>query len=151
MGQDDSTNRLPPGLHFYWYERKAGEEHPWSWGQLCGSMHRLAFVADELARNVRISDMELALARLAYNMENYLSRIYELRERAARLLIVSAGRCVTGKNGQRILKDVKGKRERRVAVRWLSIDQQVQTTYLQLLSLIDDDIHLRRAIVKCCG
>ena len=42
-----------------------------------------------------------------------------------------------------IVKDVKAKQNRQLVVRKLSITQQIQTTYLQLMSLIDDDIELR--------
>ncbi len=48
---------LPTGLHFYWYEPKAGDEHPRYWGQLCLSMHRLAFVREELAAATTLSDL----------------------------------------------------------------------------------------------
>jgi len=136
MTQNDLTDSFSTGLWFYWYERKPGEEHLWYWGQLCGSMHRFTFLSEEFEGIKRISDTDLALQRLAYHMENYLIKVYELRERAAKLLANFAG--YRGKIGL-----FKGKKTRQNAVRKLNnIDQNVAETYLELLLLIDDDIDL---------
>jgi len=140
MKQDDSTSLFSTGLWFYWYECKSGEEHQWYWGQLAGSTHRLGFIHEELLRVARVSDIDLALQRLNYQMENYLIRIYELRERAAKLLLAFAGRPADG----RLLNEIKGKKTRQNAVENLgTIDPQVRDSYLQLLDLIDRDIDLR--------
>ncbi|MBN2287567.1 MAG: hypothetical protein JXI43_14030 [Tissierellales bacterium] len=137
MTQKVTTSSLPSGLHFYWYERKPNEEHRWYWGQLCGSMHRLTFIRDELESIKRISDIDLALRRLAYHMENYLIKIYELRERASKLLAAYSGyKENPGK--------LKGRKTREKIVRSLSaIDDKTSQSYLKLLSIIDDDIDLR--------
>jgi hypothetical protein len=140
MKQDDSTDLFSTGLWFYWYERRPGKEHQWYWGQLVGSTHRLQFIRDELLRAARVSDIDLALERLSYQMENYLTRVYELRERTAKLLLASAGHHADA----RLLKEVKSKKTRQTAVEKLTaIDQRLQDTYLELLALIDDDIDLR--------
>jgi len=137
MTQDKSTSHSSTGLWFYWFERKPGEEHKWYWAQLCGSMHRLAFLREELTAVKRIPATDLALQRLAYHMETYLIRVYELRERAARLFAT-----VVGYNGKMSL--LKGKRIRQNTRKKLTnVDQDVSETYLELLSLIDDDIDLR--------
>jgi len=140
MKQDNTTNLFSTGLWFYWFERKAGEEQQWYWGQLAGSVHRLGFIGEELLRVARVSDIDLALQRLSYQMENYLIRIYELRERAAKLVAALVGRS----SDTQLLRDLKGKRARQDAVEKLAaIDPQVRDTYLELLALIDDDIDLR--------
>ena len=43
---DDSSPE--PGLLFYYYETKIGEEAGTWWGQLAGGMHRLVTVREEL-------------------------------------------------------------------------------------------------------
>lgn len=139
MTKEDSTNSSPTELIFYWYECKVGEEHRWYWGQLNSSIHRLGFIQNELNAIKRISDIDLALERLAYHMENYLVRIYELRERAVKLLAVFAG-CGIDKIGQ--LK-AKEKEIRENFLKKLVVEQSVRDTYRQLLSLMDDDITLR--------
>lgn len=138
MTQEDSSSCLPTGLHFYWYECKPGEdEHPQYWAQLCGSLHRLAFVREELEAINEISDIDLALQRLAYHMENYLVRIYELRERAAKLL-----KAFSGYKGK--FEQLKRRKNRQDTVNKLSsIDKNTSGCYLQLLSFLDDDIDLR--------
>jgi hypothetical protein len=48
-------------------------------------------VADELDSAVEEADVERGLARLAYHVENYLNHIYELRERAIRVVAALTG------------------------------------------------------------
>ncbi len=38
MTQEDSSNLLPIGLYFYWYESKPDEEHTQYWSQLYASI-----------------------------------------------------------------------------------------------------------------
>ncbi len=137
MSQDDTSNPLPIGLQFYWYESKPGEEYAQYWAELCGSMHRLAYVREELEAVRGIRDIDQALERLAYHMENYLIRIYELRERSAKLLKVVSG--YEGSIGQ-----LKGRDTRQNALSRLPhISASIVYQYLSLLSLLDDDIELR--------
>ena len=134
---NDSSSPFSPGLWFYWLERKPGEEHGWDWGQLCGSMHRLIFISEEFEAIRKIRDTDLALQRLVYHMENYLIRVYELRERVVKLFVT-----YTGYKGKEHL--LKGKRTRINTIRKLTnVDQVVSDTYLELLTLMDDDIDLR--------
>jgi hypothetical protein len=129
-------SETPHGLHFYWYEPELGDEHRRFWAQLCGGMHRLAFVCDELDAVSEIPDIDLAIQRLSYHMENYLVRIYELRERAARLLATCSGH----KGDIALLK----RRDRRQAcVDGLAVSQPTKDQYLALLAMMDDDIALR--------
>ncbi|RCJ40933.1 hypothetical protein A6770_36975 [Nostoc minutum NIES-26] len=136
MNQESSFNSLPVGLHFYWYEAQQSEKHPHYWAQLCSSMHRLRFVCEELNTIYNASDINEALYRLEYHMENYLNRIYELRERAAQLLKAFSGSGDIGK--------FKGKATRKDEVeRILPNNPEICSQYLDLLSLLDDDINLR--------
>lgn len=79
---------MPGDLQFVWdgpRKTRAMRERPAiseSWGQLAGAMHRLAVIAgylDELPGRKRT---ETALEQLAYHLEGYFARTYELRERA---------------------------------------------------------------------
>jgi hypothetical protein len=79
-------------LEFYWYETKPGEEAGTAWGQLAGASHRLLFVCQEMESSNSDAIIEHALERLEYHMENYLVRVYELRERAVALAAALDGR-----------------------------------------------------------
>jgi hypothetical protein len=134
---NDLNISFSPGLWFYWYEQKPGEEHSWYWGQLSESMDRLIFTSREFTAVKRVRDVDWALQRLTYHMENYLIRIYELRERLVKLFAVYVG--YQGK-----LHLLKGKKTRINTVSKLSnINRKTSDTYLEILSLIDDDIDLR--------
>lgn len=136
MNQENSFYSLPVGLHFYWYEPEQSENHPHYWAQLCSSMHRLRFVCEELNTINKVSDINEALYRLEYHMENYLNRIYELRERSAKLLKAFSGA------GD--IRKLKGKGTRKDEVeRILPNNPEIWSQYLDLLSLLDDDIDLR--------
>jgi len=129
-------SHLPVGLHSYWYEPKTGDEHARSWGQLCGSMDRLVLVREELDAVLKLTEINVALERLAYHMENYLVRIYELRERAAKLVAT----CGAHEGG---IGPLKRRDQRQRAVAELAISQPAKDRYLYLLSDLDDDIALR--------
>jgi len=111
-------------------------------------MHRLGFVREELQAVLEIQDIDLALQRLAYHMENYLVRIYELRERAAKLLKAATG--FKGDIGSLKKRDDKKGDGREKVVRGLSsIDQAAGDLYLQLLDDLDEDICLRNKNTHC--
>lgn len=140
------------GLQFYWYEweeSKRPEAHALYWGQLCGSMHRLVFVREEFNSLSEIDDIKLVIERLNYHMENYLVRVYELRERAVKLLQSYAKKDVdkslrSNKNRQSEINDLKSKRNRESTVNGLLPDRlDISKKYLELLALIDNDIDLR--------
>lgn len=136
MSEEESFNTFPVELRFYWYEFEQAEEHGKYWGQLCASMHRLVFVREEFNTINEITDINVALQRLSYHMENYLIRIYELRERAAKLIKAYAGKGDIGK--------LKGRKTRKEEVtKVLPSNPDVAEQYLNLLSILDGDIELR--------
>jgi hypothetical protein len=124
-------------LQFYWYETKPGEEARSAWGQLVGAAHRLRFVCDELEACTSDFNLERLLRRLEYHMENYLVRVYELRERAVSLAAAISGR-------SEIAGLLKSKRNRGAA---LQIIQQMGGAFAgaleTLLLSLDADIALR--------
>ena len=69
-------------------------------------------------------------------MENYLSRIYELRERAAKLV-------ATCGDYQGSIGPFKGHGQRQQVVNSLAINQIAKNQYLELLAILDTDIALR--------
>jgi hypothetical protein len=91
LGIRDSLKRMSGRLEFYWCETRRGEEAGAAWGQLAGAAHRLRFVCDEMETCTRTRNVEQAVKRLEYHMENYLVRIYELRERAVSLVATMEG------------------------------------------------------------
>jgi hypothetical protein len=124
-------------LEFYWYETKPGEEAGAAWGQLAGAAHRLRFVCDELEACAADAELELVLGRLEYHMENYLVRVYELRERAVSLAAATSGQ--TKIDGR--LKDTK---KRTAALQSLKGVGRVFVEALEtLLASLDADIALR--------
>ena len=131
-----SYKAFPYGLQFYWYVSNRGEEHREAWGQLCGSMHRLVFLREEF-ENFKVSDdMDYTLDRLSYHMENYLVRVYELRERLVKLL-----HYLSGHQGK--MDELKWKETRNDVVGSLNISETTAMVYLRLLSALDADIALR--------
>jgi hypothetical protein len=124
-------------LEFYWYETKPGEEAGAAWGQLAGASHRLHFVCEELAACKSEAKIELVLERVEYHMENYLVRVYELRQRAVFLDAAVAGRA-------EIAGRLKSMRKRSAALQslWDRGDAFGETLETLLVSL-DADISLR--------
>jgi hypothetical protein len=124
-------------LQFYWIEANPGDEIGHYWGQLAGSIHRLHIIAEELERIANDNDISLALTRLAYHIENYLVRVYELRERS-----LSLAAKVTGKKA--MIDNLRHPSKRAAAVIAL---EKVATAPVQalsrLLDILEDDIGLR--------
>jgi hypothetical protein len=108
------------------------------WGQLAGSTHRLYVIVDELENGAEEDNLELALTRLAYHVENYFVRIYDLRERAIRLLEAMTGQ----KTEVKKLKS-PSKRKRARAIASLNIAAASAQAIVQLLDMLDADIKLR--------
>ena len=124
-------------LEFYWYETNPSEESGTAWGQLASAAHRLHFVCDEIQSCAADAPFERALERLAYHMENYLVRVYELRERAVGLAATIDGR-------PEIARLLKGARHRKDALDMLRERGAVFCRELEdLLPLLDSDIALR--------
>jgi hypothetical protein len=106
-------------------------------GQLAGAAHRLLFVREELEACTSDPNIETVLMRLEYHMENYLVRIYELRERTVSLAAVIIG-------DVQIARLLKSKRQRSTALRMIqnygsALSQSLET----LLARLDSDIALR--------
>ena len=124
-------------LEFFWYETKPGEEAGAAWGQLAGAAHRLHFVCEELLACASETNVELVLGRLEYHMENYLVRVYELRERAVSLAAAMSGPAESAGL-------LKSKRKRNAALQSL---QGIGTAFVEaletLLVSLDADIALR--------
>lgn len=124
-------------LEFYWYETKPGEEAGTAWGQLAGASHRLHFVCQEMEAIPSDAIIEHALERLEYHMENYLVRVYQLRERAVALAAALDGRA-------EVARQLKSARHRDSALRALKEGGVAFTGEVErLLSELDADIELR--------
>ena len=130
-------------LEFYWYETKPGEEAGTAWGQLAGASHRLHFVCEEMEACASDVDIERSLERLEYHMENYLVRVYELRER-----VVAVAAAIDGR--RQIAGLLKSERRRDEALQMLlvSLDADIslrnQHTHDKFLSVgiwTDNDIY----------
>src|SRR5438105_12180025 len=82
------------------------------WGQLAGGAHRLRFAADQLHLLPGRKPTARALNELAYHVENYFTRVYELRERAVGLVTAFSGRNVHATKNpgrrERLLADLRG-------------------------------------------
>lgn len=118
-------------LEFYWYETNPGEETG------TAALARLCFVCEEIEMCVADARVEPTLERLAYHMENYLVRVYELRERAVGLAATIDGRA-------EIAKLLKSARHRRRALDMLQVRGFSFHSELEcLLPLLDADIALR--------
>jgi hypothetical protein len=137
MTNDGTLSGRTPGLQFVWWETNVGEEAETWWRQLAGSTHRLRIVADQLEMLASKRNIDLALTELAYYLENYFVRIYELRERALGLLIA-----VTHDTASvRALKSQKGRQKALIA-----LHKQVpmpMTPLEDLLQLLDEEINIR--------
>ena len=124
-------------LEFYWYETKPGEEAGTAWGQLAGASHRLHFVCQEMESCPSDTSVERALERLEYHMENYLVRVYELRERAVALVAALDGRAD-------VARQLKSARQRDRALQTLRDRGSAFTAEVEhLLRELDADIALR--------
>jgi hypothetical protein len=143
--RDPADNpRSEPGLYLYWVDKKPGEkmkpgeEGATWWGQLAGSMHRLASVREELEALRMQRHVERAMRRLESQVESYLFRVYQLRERALRLL---ASRTHQKKD---IIRELERPKRRNYALSRLKpIAPELTDAVEHLLSLLDDDIGLR--------
>ncbi len=124
-------------LEFYWYETNPGEEAGTAWGQLAGASHRLHFVCQEMESCPSDAIIEHGLERLEYHMENYLVRVYELRERAVALATALDG-------SAEVARQLKSARNRDSALRALKERGAAFTGEVErLLSELDADIALR--------
>jgi hypothetical protein len=135
--EEDTFSERTPGLQFVYWETNAGEEAGTWWGQLAGSTHRLRVVADQLETLASKRNIDLALTELAYHLENYFVRIYELRERALGFLIA-----VT--KDSKNVKALKSHDGRQKAI--IILQEHVPTLLPPLealLMLLDEEINIR--------
>jgi hypothetical protein len=125
-------------LEYYWVQTEVGDEAGTAWGQLAGAAHRLLFVCEELVACRADRNLEHLLPRLAYHMENYLVRIYELRERLVMLVAAMDGQ-------SDLAKSLKSKKKRGAALQALENrhEERFITVLESLLSKMDPDIELR--------
>jgi hypothetical protein len=140
---------MDTGLYFYWDGIKPDEKLPrWAqvivdkpdeklrrWAQVIVATHRLRFVCDKLTESATEPDIENALEHLAYHAENYLVRVYELRERVVKLLEMLSG----ASSGA--LKNPKTRKPAIANVR--KILPKVASPLDRLLAALDDDIEFR--------
>ncbi len=124
-------------LQFYWHEPITGDETGHYWGQLCGSIHRLRFIIDELEGVTYEDDASYALTLFTYHLENYLLRSFELRERAFKLLASFTGK-------KKLVEDAKHPAKRAAAIAELEkIALQPAQAFAKLLAALDEDVALR--------
>jgi hypothetical protein len=127
-----------PGLHFYWEEMKPGEEATTWWGQLAGGMHRLVTVREELEALRMQRNVERAMRRLESQVESYLFRVYQLRERALRLLASHTHQT------KAIIRELERPKRRNYALSRLKpIAPELTDAVENLLSSLDNDVDLR--------
>lgn len=126
-----------PRLEFYWEEPRPGEDIGDLWGELAGSTHRLLVVRDELDELEGEADIDRALTRLAYHIENYLVRVYELRDRCLGLLAAFTGQ-------PKAVDALRHPDKRESAIHELSQQHpEATTTAAALIKLLHEDILLR--------
>ena len=131
------NNQSPMKLEFAWIEMNPSEKADYQWGQLMGSTHRLEFVADEIERAYDEKGITLALNRLEYHAENYLIRVFELRERLLCFL-----KAITGREDD--VGRLRKPEMRSEAVKSLQVNSAKPIKVpVRLLELLDDDIRVR--------
>jgi len=133
----DAEYPPPNTLQFYWYEVKPSEELGAARGQLNGAIWRLVDIEEQIALVPRQRDLAKRLRRVTVIVEAYLSRAYELRERAIGLLGAVTG-CQT------LAKKCKKPSERARCMQKLRAKHPlVADSVDRLLGELDNDIDLR--------
>lgn len=125
-------------LELYWVDIDPKEEVGRYWGQVAGSTHRLLFIVDAL-ETLLLQEKYLTTATrlLKYHIENYLYRVYELRERLTHLLSA-----ITGRNLGALKSSSRPKRAR--ALRKLEeTAPHLLPSSRRIFRLLDEDILLR--------
>ncbi len=128
---------VPQGLQFYWYETNPNTKTAEYWGQLVGSVHRLKFIAEELESLYNKQDINTTLNHLEYHIENYLVRIYELRDRLFSLVTAITGDKKTVDN----LRHLDKRPDALIALQ--AKDKKITQLLDELLVILDEDVHLR--------
>lgn len=132
------ANSPPAGmLQIYWYEIKPSEQWLSARGEFSGAIGRLVDLEEQLRDVMKQRDVAKRLRRLTLIVEGYLSRAYELRERAIGLLGT-----VTGHRA--LAKRCKKPSERTRCMQKLRAKHPlVAESVDRLLSELDSDIDLR--------
>jgi hypothetical protein len=133
-GVESEQKRL---LQFYWEEALDGEDASSAWGQLAGSTHRLMYVANQLEALGADADINTAVTGLAYHLENYLVRTYELRDRVLTFLVAHG---VPDKVVQR-LRHPSSRENAMAEIR--ALRPALAEPLGRLLQMINEDIKLR--------
>lgn len=131
----EESSDLRTRLHLVWWEMPRGDEPGSWWGQVAGGANRVRLLAEGLERAARRRDVSRGLTELAYHLENYFVRIYELRERA-----IPLAESITGAKLGPARNPTK--RERTLAL----ISNQfadIREHLAKLLQLLDEDIVVR--------
>jgi hypothetical protein len=127
----------PQCLQFYWYETDPNTKTAEYWGQLVGSTHRLRFITEQLESLHNEQDLNTVLNYLEYHIENYLIRIYELRERLFSLVTAITGDEKTVNK----LRHLDKRSDALIALR--AKDEKIIQLLEQLLISLDEDVQLR--------
>ena len=108
------------------------------YGELIGAAHKVQFVALGLEDALRIGDLSSAIEHVEYHVENYLSRVYQLRDRA-----IAAAETAYGGS----LSDLRH-RDRRPALssRLEARLPKVTSPLFSLIQLIDQDIQTHNTL-----
>jgi hypothetical protein len=132
-----SSNRLGK-LQFVWWEAKPADEVGMWWGQLAGGTNRLMLVAEHLSTLPGRRKTEDALNELGYDLENYFTRTYELRERAFGLMERAMGYKRRGL-GKAKLPKFRAATAAAVPITF----HGMSAPFFSLLDFLDDDIDIR--------
>ena len=124
-------------LEVFWYEPSGDKTERLfdCCGELIGSTSKLLFVCRELEAILDMKRLEGAFEQLDYHLENYLGRIYSLRDR-----LLTALHLFTGEKTD----DLRHPDRRLDASKRLAmLAPNPIKLFLELHSLIDDDIRMR--------
>ena len=133
---------IPPSLHFYWYETNASTKTAEYWRQLVGSTHRLMFIAEQLELLHKEQDINTVVDSLQYHVENYLVRIYELRERVFKLITAITRDEKTVNNLRYLDKRHDALILLRAKITLLANDEKIIDLLEDLLIFLDEDVLL---------
>lgn len=131
----EGGDRLPR-LELWWYDAEPADAGSW-WGQAMGCHWRLVAVAERLGTTARMRDVDRALAAVLDDVENYLLRTYELRDRVLGLLTAIT-------HDRAAVAHLKRPDRREAVLATLRLlSAEVASTARAVLRAMDQDIELR--------
>jgi hypothetical protein len=138
---DESQSDDPWQLAVYWYEPQGNKRERLldCCGELLGSTHKLTFVSGEFDAILEMERLETAFEYLDYHLENYLGRVYALRDRLLTALALFTG--------QETDDFRHPDRRPNAAKRLEPLAPRPVQLFLELQSLLDDDIRTRNTDV----